>query len=70
MSQRAIIAALVIGWTFAAVTLWMSGAYVERLHRYEGCTLVSNMAPEPFWVCPARSDSPARPGRSEGEVKA
>ena len=65
MSGRVIAVLLILSWTLAAATLWMSGRHVERLHRYDGCTYVANLGPSPFWACPAESDSPPRPTETE-----
>lgn len=70
VSTRVAIVLIALGWACAAVTIWMSATWVERLHRHDDCSYVSNMGPDPFWVCPAESDSPGGRGRSDGEGQA
>lgn len=59
------VVALTVGWLLAAVTLWQSGAWVERIHRFDGCSYIASNGPQPFWVCPAGSPSPAVPADPE-----
>lgn len=44
-------AARLVAWLLAAVVLYQSGVYVERMHRYDGCTLVALNAVT-YWACP------------------
>ena len=40
MSQRAALVAIAVGWTLAAVTIFLAGAWYADVHRYDGCDVI------------------------------
>lgn len=44
--------AIVVGWLIAAVVLFAAGMWVSETNRYDGCTYVVDLAPQPFFACP------------------
>lgn len=44
--------ALAVGWLIAAAVLFGAGMWVADSNRYDGCTYVADLGPQPFFACP------------------
>ena len=57
--------AIALAWAIATGVIWESARHVERTQRFDGCTYVADLGPQPFWACPAEHRAPARPADPE-----